>query len=100
MKNIIYSLCLFGAILYSCTSQTVVTSTSTSNTTINTSSDYVANGKSVFDSKCGRCHGLPEPKEFNKDEWVKIIASMAPKAKLNADETNWVLSYVTVNAKQ
>jgi hypothetical protein len=26
--------------------------------------------------------------------------AMAPKAKLNAEETNWVLAYVNANAKK
>jgi len=34
------------------------------------------------------------------EDWKPIMASMAPKAKLNADENNWVLAYVNANAKK
>ncbi len=96
MKKTIYALCFVGAIIYSCTTKTVATSTAS----INTSAEYVTKGKTVFDQHCGKCHGLPEASDHTAEQWNKIIARMAPKAKLNPDETNWVLAYVTVNAKK
>ena len=96
MKKTIYALCFVGAIIYSCTTKTVATTTASSNT----SEAYVTKGKTVFDESCGRCHGLPDASDHTAEQWSKIIARMAPKAKLNADETNWVLAYVTVNAKK
>jgi len=96
MKKIVHSLLFAGVVIYSCTSKTVVTSTSE----INTSAEYVAKGKTVFDANCGKCHGLPEATDHTPEEWNKIIARMVPKAKLNPEETNWVLAYVTANAKK
>ena len=56
-------------------------------------------GKTVFTSRCGRCHELKNPGNWNATQWDGILKSMAPKAKLNADETNQVLAYVKANAK-
>lgn len=96
MKNLVYLSCFIGAILYSCSSKTTIASSSS----IDTSAESVSKGKTVFDSNCGKCHGLPEATDHTAEQWNKIIARMAPKAKLNPEETNWVLAYVTVNAKK
>lgn len=96
MKKIVYSVLFVGTVIYSCTSKTVVATASE----LNTSEEYVAKGKTVFDANCGKCHGLPEATDHTAEQWNKIVARMAPKAKLNPEETNWVLAYVTVNAKK
>lgn len=104
MKKYIYSLCLLGVIVYSCKTQQaapVTTSTETSVATANLSKEeMLKKGEDLFNLKCGRCHGLPSPGDFTVADWKPIIAAMAPKAKLNAEETNWVLAYVNENAKK
>lgn len=104
MKKYLYSLCLVAVIVYSCkTQQSAPTTTSaeTSVTTANLSKDeMLKKGEDLFNLKCGRCHGLPSPADFTVADWKPIIAAMAPKAKLNAEETNWVLAYVNENAKK
>ena len=103
MKKYIYSLCLVGVIVYSCKTQqtTTTTTTETSAATANLSKEeMLKKGEDLFTLKCGRCHGLPLPSEITVADWQPIMKSMAPKAKLNADETNWVLDYVNANAKK
>lgn len=102
MKKYLYSLCLVGAIVYSCTTQqTTKTATETSTVTANLSKEeMLKKGEDLFNLRCGRCHGLPKPEDFTVGDWKPIMASMAPKAKLNAEETNWVLAYVNANAKK
>lgn len=103
MKKYIYSLSLLGVIVYSCKTQTTAptVSTTTSTTTANlTKEEILQKGEMTFNQRCGRCHGLPTPSEHTTVDWQPIIAAMAPKAKLNADETNWVLAYVNANAKK
>jgi len=108
MKKYIYSLCLLGVIVYSCKTQTATptattptVSTAISTATANlTKEEMLKKGEDLFNLKCGRCHGLPSPSEYTIAGWQPIMAAMAPKAKLNAEETNWVLAYVNANAKK
>jgi len=108
MKKYIYSLCLLGVIVYSCKTQTttpVETKTTSSGPIMATTAtlskeEMLKKGEDLFNLKCGRCHGLPSPADYTVADWKPIIAAMAPKAKLNADETNWVLAYVNENAKK
>ena len=101
MKKYIYSLCLVGVIVYSCKTQQTTTKTETSATTANlTNEEMLKKGADLFNLRCGRCHDLPKPSDFTVEDWKPIMASMAPKAKLNAEETNWVLAYVNANAKK
>jgi DNA-directed RNA polymerase subunit M/transcription elongation factor TFIIS len=62
-------------------------------------STIVAKGKETYKAKCGKCHNLKEPEEYNTLRWVKIIDWMAPKAKLDASEKQNVLAYVSFYAK-
>ena len=97
-----------GVIVYSCKTQQSSPAASTptvpampSMATANlTKEEMLKKGEDLFNLKCGRCHGLPSPSEFTIADWQPIMARMAPKAKLNADETNWVLAYVNANAKK
>ena len=101
MKKYIYSLCLVGVIVYSCKTQQTTTATETSTATANlTNEKKKKKGADLFNLRCGRCHDLPKPSDFTVEDWKPIMASMAPKAKLNAEETNWVLAYVNANAKK
>lgn len=104
MKKYIYSLSLLGVIIYSCKTQqaapaTVSTEASAPMANL-TKEEMLKKGEDLFTLKCGRCHGLPLPSEITVADWQPIMKRMAPKAKLNADETNWVLAYVNANAKK
>ncbi|RYD89712.1 MAG: hypothetical protein EOP50_17130 [Sphingobacteriales bacterium] len=57
-------------------------------------------GHQVYTAKCGRCHALKEPSHYTAERWVPILQSMAPKAKLNDEETANVMAYVQANAKK
>ena len=102
MKKYLYSLALVGAIVYSCTTQqTTKTSAETSTVVANISKEeMLKKGADLFNLRCGKCHDLPAPSEFTATDWKPIMERMAPKAKLTAEETNWVLAYVNANAKK
>jgi len=107
MKKYLYSLALVGAIVYSCKTQTtpsVPVSPQTSETpempALASNADILKKGEDLYNLRCGKCHGLPVPSEYTVADWKPIMEAMAPKAKLNAEETNWVLTYVNANAKK
>jgi len=101
MKKILLPAVLLIAI-WSCSHKTTPAKTETSTTTtpiVTPAGDAVA-GKSTYVANCGRCHGLKDPGQFTAAQWVPIVNSMAPRAKLTDDEKANVLAYVQANAKQ
>ena len=62
-------------------------------------SPSVIEGEKVYNAKCGKCHDLKKPSEYNAKEWTSIMRSMAPKAKLNEEERSNVMAYVENGAK-
>lgn len=67
---------------------------------------YVSNvqaGKSLYESYCGRCHALIEPGSHSFDYWSKNLCtsdSCMVKRKLNSDEEQEVLLYLSAHAKR
>jgi mono/diheme cytochrome c family protein len=56
-------------------------------------------GKKTFELRCGRCHGLKQPVDFEQQKWVQIMERMAPKAQLDEKQKAAVLAYVQHYAK-
>lgn len=54
----------------------------------------LAEGKSLYENSCVRCHKLYEPKKFTKEEWAPILVSMGKKAKLNETQLASVTNYI------
>lgn len=104
MKKYILSFCLIGAIVYSCKTQSAPSTSASperpSAPAIAATSDALKQGQVLYAQRCARCHDLPAPSEFTASDWKPIMERMAPKAKLTAEETNWVLAYVNTNAKK
>lgn len=59
----------------------------------------VVEGEKVYNAKCGKCHDLKKPSEYNAKEWNSIMRSMAPKAKLTEVERSDVMAYVENGAR-
>ncbi len=59
-----------------------------------TSTEKLAEGKTIFENSCGKCHALPNPTEHTSVQWVGIMNAMAPKAKLNEEQHQLVYDYV------
>lgn len=56
--------------------------------------EKLAQGKVLFDNSCKKCHDLPVPTSFSSVQWVGIMNSMAPKAKLNEEQHQLVYDYI------
>lgn len=61
---------------------------------------FTAAGKTLYISKCGRCHALKATTDYSKQQWIPIMDRMAEKAKLSDTEKTEVLVYVQANAKK
>ena len=59
----------------------------------------VEQGRTVYTTKCVKCHGLKNTANYTADRWTNILKAMIPKAKLNDTEAQQVTAYVLANAK-
>jgi cytochrome c5 len=60
----------------------------------------MAAGKTIYETKCNKCHAPKVLDAYTTERWAGILKSMIPKAKLNADESAQVTAYVNANAKK
>ncbi len=51
-------------------------------------------GHVIYATKCNTCHGLKEIGNYDEATWGKLIEAMAPKAKLNTEETEKLRKYI------
>lgn len=64
------------------------------------SAENLAQGKTVFENSCNRCHKLPDPAKHDDQGWIKTLSRMAPKAKLTDEQHQMVYDYlISVNKK-
>ena len=77
------------ALIVSCTPKVNV-----ANEPIKTTDQQLAQGKTIFENTCGKCHKLPDPTSHNSVDWVGIMNRMAPKAKLTDEQHQWVYDYI------
>lgn len=62
-------------------------------------SPQVSAGKTIYTTKCARCHGAKPVTNWTVQEWIPIIDRMAPKARLDETEKANVTAYVNFYAK-
>ncbi|MCS3532283.1 cytochrome C [Chryseobacterium sp. JUb7] len=91
MKKIILAASFTAIALTSCTPKA---STAAAPSLAVSTAEQIAQGKTIFENSCGRCHKLPDPTAHTSVQWVGIMNSMAPKAKLTDEQHQWVYDYV------
>ena len=57
----------------------------------------LAQGKTLFETKCAQCHLLPDTNAYTKVEWMPILNSMQIQANITIQEKDLVYDYVTMN---
>ncbi len=91
MKKSIAAASFTALVLASCTPKAT---TATAPVVATSTAEQMAQGKTIFENSCGRCHKLPDPTAHTPVQWVGIMNSMAPKAKLTDEQHQWVYDYV------
>lgn len=81
------------AIAYGCSTANKLPSTEVITNTAQTID--LAQGKILYEGKCGRCHSLYEPSKYTAAEWKPIVERMAPKAKITEEQKGLVYAYLT-----
>ena len=52
-------------------------------------------GRALYSSNCGSCHGLYSPDNYTPAQWRSFMGSMAPKTGMSAAQDLLVTKYVT-----
>ncbi len=73
---------------------------SIANESFTSSAKQIAEGKTIFENSCGKCHKLPDPTSHSTVDWVGIMNRMAPKSKLTEEQHQWVYDYIVSVKKQ
>ncbi|ASW75524.1 cytochrome C [Chryseobacterium piperi] len=97
MKKVIAVALFTSVLLASCTPKASKATSAIGPAT--STAEQIAQGKTIFENSCGRCHKLPDPTSHNSVQWVGIMNAMAPKAKLTDEQHQWVYDYI-VSAKK
>ena len=88
MKKI-FAVTALLALVVSCTPKVNV-----ANEPTKSSAQQIAQGKTIFENSCGKCHKLPDPTAHSAADWVGIMNRMAPKSKLTEEQHQWVYDYI------
>jgi cytochrome c5 len=95
MKPILIALLIVASV--ACTTQIYAPTEANVNKVQPATLAELQQGHDLFQTKCGKCHKLPQPGKHAKDDWTKILVKMAPKAKLTAEQSDLVYKYVVNN---
>ena len=55
-------------------------------------------GKTIFTTRCAKCHDLPDPAKFTADRWDGILRTMIPRAGINRVQEVHITAYIKANA--
>src|ERR1700693_5303554 len=57
-------------------------------------------GLLVFNARCNRCHGIPDPIKYTAQRWEHILLIMIPRARLTIGQGNNVRAYLLAHSAQ
>jgi cytochrome c5 len=104
MKYKVLSLAVLSVIIYSCASKSSVPTTEVKKaeptpvaTVATVMTPELAEGKSLYDNNCAKCHKLYDAKDFSSEEWKPIVARMQKKAHLDDLQGQKIYNYLTMN---
>lgn len=87
---------IVAVVIWSCSTKKIVTTPDTK-TVVATdiASGEVAEGKSIYENNCAKCHKLYDTKSFSAEEWQPILISMQKKAHLTDAQRIKIYNYIT-----
>lgn len=105
MKLRILTTAVFAIIIYSCGPKLSVTAMQPNPVQVPPKIESIeaekplnnemAEGKSLYENTCNKCHGLYKSTDFTREEWGPIIASMQIKAGIDNEQTAKIYNYIT-----
>lgn len=110
MKYKIVALVAFAGIIFSCASKSSVPVAEVKKEEVKVAdskpvaaikntvmTSELAEGKSLYENNCAKCHNLYDAKDFSAEEWKPIVARMQKKAHLEDLQGQKIYNYVTMN---
>ena len=99
MKYKVITLAVLAIMIYSCASKSSVPTTEVKKEEVKTSpmTSELAEGMSLYEYNCAKCHNLYSPNDFNAEEWKPIVARMQKEAQLTDLEGQKIYNYLTMN---
>ncbi|MFZ4546402.1 MAG: hypothetical protein ACOYN4_03150 [Bacteroidales bacterium] len=92
MKPIFFALLFVASV--ACTSQLYVPSEKNVDKVMPATLVELQQGHDLFINNCGKCHKLPKPGSKSDIGWKKTLEVMAPKSKLNGDQSYLIFRYL------
>jgi cytochrome c5 len=108
MRRTLLSVLAISAVLVAChnkTAPTVATRTTQPEAPAKPaepvfSTEVLAAGKTIYATKCAKCHSEKPVENWTVEDWKPILKSMIPKARLDSVQAVNVTAYVNANAKK
>lgn len=60
----------------------------------------IAEGKDLYENRCGKCHKLFAASDYTAKEWPGILNKMQNKAKITDDQKAQIFAYLSSEAKK
>lgn len=106
-----FIIAVLTVLVFACSRKTIPTTETGSATTTDSVKQDVAvmdeahatlaeQGKTVYTTRCNRCHALKDVTAYTATRWDGILKNMIPKAKLDSIQAQQVTAYVMDNAKK
>jgi len=95
MKYKVLALSVVAVSLYACSSKSNIPTAEVPKEKV--LSPELAEGKSLYENSCARCHQLYNPKDFSAEQWKPIVLRMQKKARLDDAQGLKIYNYLTMN---
>lgn len=96
MKLKIITLAVLGLLLYSCASKTPTPVAVVKNEPApkGVMTQELAEGLSLYENNCAKCHTLYDPKKFSSEAWKPILVDMQKNTNLNDTQMASISDYI------
>jgi hypothetical protein len=95
MRYKVLALPVLALVLYSCSSKSSIPTVEVPKEKV--LSPELAEGKSLFENSCGRCHQLYNAKDYTAEQWKPIVKRMQKEANLDDAQGLKIYNYLTMN---
>ena len=104
MKLKIVVIAIVALLIYSCSAKSSVTIVEAKKEELRTEpivepkyivmTEALAEGKTLFENNCAKCHNLYNPKDFSSEQWQPILIRMQKEAGLDYTQIASISNYI------
>jgi cytochrome c5 len=94
MKLKIAALAIVGILIYSCSPKVVTPVGEAKKIEL---TPELAEGKSLYENSCAKCHMLFPASKHTKEDWIPVLDRMAKKAKITDEQKASIYNYITAS---